>query len=385
MAISAIRKFLVPEMIFGTGSRKLVGQYSRNLGITKVLIVTDSGIIRAGWLNDVKLSLEKYNVEFVVFDRVTPNPRDYEVTEGVHIYENEKCNGIIAVGGGSPIDCAKGIGIVATNKKDIVYFSGVDKIDVPTPPLICIPTTSGSAADISQFTNILDSREHFKTAIVSKAIVPDLSLIDPETTSTMDPYLIATTGIDSLTHAIEAFVSKGRSSFTDLHALEAIKLIAKYLPMRYSDPKNSEALEKMMLASTEAGMAFSNAILGAVHSLSHSVGGFLDLTHGECNAMLIDSVISFNYDSEPDRFNVIAEAIGLNFKNKTYKERKKALLDKITEFKKGLGIAGKLNTVGVKSSDIPLLAKKAYTDPCHITNPKTVSIRDIQVIYEESM
>ncbi|MEQ8198056.1 MAG: alcohol dehydrogenase-like regulatory protein ErcA [Clostridiaceae bacterium] len=385
MAISAIRKFLVPEMIFGTGSRKLVGQYSRNLGITKVLIVTDSGIIRAGWLNDVKLSLKKYNVEFVVFDRVTPNPRDYEVTEGVHIYENEKCNGIIAVGGGSPIDCAKGIGIVATNKKDIVYFSGVDKIDVPTPPLICIPTTSGSAADISQFTNILDSREHFKTAIVSKAIVPDLSLIDPETTSTMDPYLIATTGIDSLTHAIEAFVSKGRSSFTDLHALQAIKLIAKYLPMRYSDPKNSEALEKMMLASTEAGMAFSNAILGAVHSLSHSVGGFLDLTHGECNAMLIDSVISFNYDSEPDRFDVIAEAIGLNFKNKTYKERKKALLDKITEFKKGLGIAGKLNTVGVKSSDIPLLAKKAYTDPCHITNPKTVSIRDIQVIYEESM
>lgn len=385
MATSAIRKFLVPEMLFGIGCRKLVGQYSKNLGIKKVLIVTDPGIIRAGWLTDVIISLEKYNVDFVVFERVSPNPRDYEVMEGAHIYENEKCSGIIAVGGGSPMDCAKGIGIVTTNKKDIFYFSGVDKIDVPMPPLICIPTTAGTASDITQFTNILDSREKFKTAIISKAIVPDISLIDPETTSTMDSYLVATTGIDALVHAIEAFVSKGRSSFTDIHALEAIKLIVRYLPIRYNDSQNLEALEKMMLASTEAGMAFSNAILGAVHSMSHSLGGFLDLSHGECNGMLIDSVISFNYDSEPERFDVIAEAFGLKFKNQTSKERKKAILEKIAEFKSNLGIVRKLETVGVKSCDIPILAKKAYTDPNHITNPKTVSVRDIEVIYEESM
>jgi len=369
VSTSVIRKFLVPEMLFGIGCRKLAGQYSKNLGITKVLIVTDPGIIKAGWLRDVIISLEKHNVDFVVFERVSPNPRDYEVIEGAQLYENEKCNGIIAVGGGSPMDCAKAIGIVTTNKKDILYFSGVDKIDVPMPPLICIPTTSGTSSDITQFTNILDSGEKFKITIISKAIVPDISLIDPETTSTMDSYLVATTGIDALVHAIEAFVSKGRSSFTDIHALEAIKLIVRYLPIRYNDPQNLEALEKMMLASTEAGMAFSNAILGA----------------GECNAMLINSVISFNYDSESARFDVIAEAFGLNFKNETSKERKKAILNKITELKENLGITRKLETVGVKSCDIPILAKKAYTDPNHITNPKTVSVRDIEVIYEESM
>jgi len=212
VSTSVIRKFLVPEMLFGIGCRKLAGQYSKNLGITKVLIVTDPGIIKAGWLRDVIISLEKHNVDFVVFERVSPNPRDYEVIEGAQLYENEKCNGIIAVGGGSPMDCAKAIGIVTTNKKDILYFSGVDKIDVPMPPLICIPTTSGTSSDITQFTNILDSGEKFKITIISKAIVPDISLIDPETTSTMDSYLVATTGIDALVHAIEAFVSKGRSS-----------------------------------------------------------------------------------------------------------------------------------------------------------------------------
>lgn len=385
MSISNIRKFLVPEMLFGRGCRKLVGQYSKNLGIKKVLIVTDQGIVRAGWLKDVTESLESYKVDFVVFKQVSPNTPDYEVMEGVQIYENEKCNGIIAVGGGSSMDCAKGIGIVTTNKNHILYFSGVDKIDVPIPPLIYIPTTSGTASDVSQFTNILDSRERFKIAIISKAIVPDISLIDPETTSTMDSYLIATTGIDALVHAIEAFVSKGRSSFTDIHALEAIKLIVRYLPIRYNEPQNLEALEKMMLASTEAGMAFSNAILGAVHSMSHSVGGFLDLSHGKCNAVLIDSVINFNYDSEPERFNVIAEVFGLNFKNETFEERKKVLLEKVIEFKRNLGMIDNLGNLGIKSCDIPILAKKAYTDPNHITNPKRVSIRDIEVIYEESM
>ncbi|MDR3594775.1 alcohol dehydrogenase-like regulatory protein ErcA [Clostridium sp.] len=385
MLKATIRKFLVPEMLFGRGSRKLVGQYSKNLGITKVLIVTDQGIIRAGWLKDVMTSLEEHNVDYVVFQQVSPNPRDYEVMEGVQVYENEKCNGIIALGGGSPMDCAKGIGIVATNEKDILYFLGVDKINAPMPPLICIPTTSGTSSDVSQFANILDSKEKLKTVIISKAIVPDISLIDPETTSTMDSFLIATTGIDALVHAIEAFVSKGRSSFTDIHALEAIKLIVKYLPIRYNDPQNLDALEKMMLASTEAGMAFSNAILGAVHSMSHSLGGFLDLSHGECNSMLINSTISFNYDSEPARFDVIAEAFGLNFKNETSKERKKALIEKIMEFKTNLGIVRKLENVGIKSCDIPLLAKNAYIDPSHITNPKKVSVRDIEVIYEESM
>lgn len=385
MAAPNIRKFLIPEILFGAGCRKLAGKYSRNLGISKALIVTDPGVVKTGLLEDVTESLMEQNVEYSVFQNVSPNPRDHEVMAGVQVYENEKCNGIIALGGGSPMDCAKGIGIVSTNKGNILQFTGVDKIGAPTPPLICIPTTAGTSSDVSQFSIILDSDEKVKIAIISKAIVPDISLIDPETTYSMDSYLVSATGVDALVHAIEAFVSKGRSSMTDLHALEAMKLIVKYLPMRYNDPNNIEAMEKMMMASMSAGLAFSNAILGAVHSMAHSLGGFLDLPHGECNAILLDNVVSINYDSAPERFDVIAEIFGLEFKNETAKERKKALTNRIIQFKKELGITKKLKDIGVKSSDIPVLAKKAHNDPCLLTNPKTLSVKDIEVIYEETM
>lgn len=385
MSAIDIRKFVIPEILFGAGSRKLAGKYSKNLGVSKALIVTDLGVVKAGLLESVIESLNEQNISYSIYQSVSPNPRDFEVMNGAQIYESEKCNGIIAVGGGSPMDCAKGIGIVSVNKKNILNFSGVDKISSPMPPLICIPTTAGSSSDVSQFSIILDSEQKVKIAIISKAIVPDVSLVDPETTYTMDPGLVSATGMDALVHAIEAFVSKGRSSMTDIHSIEAIKLIVKYLQSRYNNPNDLESMEKMMMASMVAGLAFSNAILGAVHSMAHSLGGFLDLPHGECNAILLDSVIGFNYDSEPERFDAIAEIFGLKFKNETKKERKNALMKRISEFKESLGITNKLHDIGVKSSDIPILAKKAHNDPCLLTNPKKISKRDIEVIYEETM
>ena len=188
---SELRKFFAPEFIFGTGARKLAGRYAKNLGLNKVLIVTDKNIKTKFFYEDMIKSLEERNIQYAVFDEISPNPREYEVMNGVELYIKERCRGIISIGGGSPMDCAKGIGIVVSNGGEILQFEGVDKIPKTIPPLIFIPTTAGTASEVSQFTIINNSREHVKIAIISKSIVPDIALIDPETTLTMDRYLSA--------------------------------------------------------------------------------------------------------------------------------------------------------------------------------------------------
>lgn len=186
-----LRKFVAPEYIFGVGARSLAGRYARNLGARKVLVVSDPGVVAAGWTGDVTDSLEAEGLPFVLFTDVSPNPRAEQVMAGAELYRTEKCNAIVAVGGGSPMDCAKGIGIVSSNHKHILLFKGVDQVQHPMPPLICIPTTGGTSADVSQFAIITDPLEKLKIAIISKSVVPDLALIDPLTLTSMDPFLTA--------------------------------------------------------------------------------------------------------------------------------------------------------------------------------------------------
>ena len=198
----------------------MAGRYAQQFSASKVLVVTDRGVIEAGWLADIRQSLEDAGIPYHVFSNVTPNPRAAEVMEGAEVYGREGCNVIVAIGGGSPMDCAKGIGMVSSNNMNILKFEGVDKIQMPVPPLILIPTTAGTSADVSQFCIISNRDELVKIAIISKALVPDVTLIDPGTTTTMDSYLTACTGIDALVHAIEAFVSTASGPLTDMHAIE---------------------------------------------------------------------------------------------------------------------------------------------------------------------
>ena len=302
-----LRKFVAPEFVFGTGARNLASQYARNFGAQKVLVVTDPGVMEAGWTADITTSLEDAHIPFTIFSQVSPNPRAEEVMAGAEMYYSENCDVIVAVGGGSPMDCAKGIGIVSTNKKHILEFEGIDQVTTPMPPLICIPTTGGTAAEVSQFAIISNRQKRIKIAIISKAVVPDVALIDPMTLTTMDPFLTACTGIDALVHAIEAYVSNAQSAVTDLHALEAIRLVKRYLLDCIADLHDLEARGKLMLASLEAGLAFSNASLGAVHAMAHSLGGLLDLPHGQCNAVLLQHVVSFNHVASPERFAQVGE------------------------------------------------------------------------------
>ncbi|MDY9923299.1 alcohol dehydrogenase-like regulatory protein ErcA [Methanobacterium sp.] len=384
-SVLELRKFVAPEFIFGSGARLLVGRYAKNFGARKVLIVTDPDIRGSGLVNPVFDALKDEKIDYEIYSDIKSNPTALQVMEGAKVYLNENCNFIVAVGGGSPMDCAKAIGIVSSNKKEVNEFEGVDKVQIPSPPLICIPTTAGSAADVSQFAIITDSRRKLKMAIVSKTVVPDVALIDPETTLTMDRSLTINTGFDVLSHAVEAFVSNASSPITDLHALEAIKLVASNLIPVSNDLGNIDLRAKMMLSSLNAGLAFSNASLGLVHAMAHSLGGFLDLPHGECNALLLDHVMGFNFDEESKKYKEIARALGLEIDGMNDEEIKITLINGIRDLKAEADVNYSLKDVGVTASDIPELAGKAMNDACIITNPRRPTQKDVEEIFKNAL
>ena len=380
-----MRKFLAPEFVFGVGALDLVGQYAGNLGARKVLVVSDKGVSDAGWTDRVLASLKREGLPLAVFTDVTPNPREQEVMEGAALFLREGCDAIVAVGGGSPMDCAKGIGIVAAQGGHILDYEGVDQISVPIAPLICLPTTSGSGAEVSQFCIVVDQKRKVKIAIVSKAVVPDVALVDPETTTTKDPYLTACTGLDALVHAVEAYVSNTSSAVTDLHALEAVRLIIQCLPQAMESRENLEVRAKLSLASLQAGLAFSNAILGAVHALSHSLGGLLDLPHGECNAILLEHVVEYNFYACVERYRDIASAMGIRVEGAPDDELLDALLTGIKRFRRSVGVSRTLSELGVVKADLKELSAKAHADACLITNPRSADLADIEAIYEQAL
>ncbi|HHW16955.1 MAG TPA: iron-containing alcohol dehydrogenase [Methanothermobacter sp.] len=377
-----LRKFVTSELVFGEGARLLAPQYAINLGAEKILLVTDHGIEKAGHVNEMESILTENGLEYTIYNDVTPNPRDHEVMEGAEVFEAEECNFIIALGGRSPIDCAKGIGIVSSNREDILKFEGVDQIPKPGPPIICIPTTAGTSADISQFAIIRDTKRKTKIAIISRSLIPDVSLIDPYTTLTMDRLLTASTAMDALAHAIEAYVSTASSHLTDINALDAMKLISENLHKTVKDPENLGLRSNMMLASLEAGLAFSNASLGLLHAMAHSLGGRLDIPHGIANAILIEDVIEFNFPTNPRKYTRIAEALGLRSRTDNVKD---ALIARLKDFKKRLGIDMSLGDYGITEDDIDELAKLAFNDPCIVTNPRKPRIDDIREIFENAI
>lgn len=380
-----LRKFVAPEFVFGQGARSLVGRYAKNFGARRVLIVTDQQVLSKGLVDPVFDALNAGKIDYEIYSDIKSNPTDTQVMKGAKFYQDENCNLITAVGGGSPMDCAKAIGIVSSNNEHIHEFEGVDNVPIPSPPLICVPTTAGSAADVSQFAIINDTKRRLKIAIVSKTVVPDVALIDPETTLTMGKFLTVSTGFDVLSHGIEAFVSNASSPVTDLHALEAIRLVSSNLIPTTLDLENIALRSKMMLACLNAGLAFSNASLGLVHAMAHSLGGFLDLPHGECNAILLDQIIQFNFEAEIGKYRQIGKAMGLKIKKMNVQESKTALINKIRSLKDETNMNHSLKDVGVTSADIPELASKAMNDACIITNPRRPSQNDVEGIFKNAL
>jgi alcohol dehydrogenase class IV len=378
-----VRKFVAPEIILGSGSRNLAGQYAKTLHGRNVFLVSDPGVIKAGWTGEVHDELERQGLQVVLFDGVSPNPRTSEVAKGSQTYQDNECDLLVAVGGGSPMDCAKAIGAVVTNRCHVLDLEGVDEVAVPGPPMICIPTTAGSSADVSQFAIISDENKRRKFGIISKAMVPDVSLIDPEVTLTMPSNLTAETGIDALSHAFESYVSNASSYMTDMYALEATKMIARYLPLAYEEPGELRYREKVMLGSMYAGLAFSNASLGLVHSMAHSLGGYLDYPHGECNAQLLEAVVAFNYVAVPERYSTLEAAMDGN--GSVCAGGVEGISSRLRELIDRLGIDQGLSSMGVKEESIPYLTENAYKDTCHVTNPRTVHREDIARLFHGAL
>lgn len=380
-----LRKFVAPEFLFGPQARRLAGRYVRNYGAVRVLLVTDPGVMAAAWAQDVGESLDDLGIPYAIYQNVQPNPRTSQVMEGVRVFREQGCNVLLAVGGGSPMDCAKGIGIVAANGGQIGDYEGVDQVPGPCPPLICVPTTGGTGADVSQFCILVESSHHRKLAILSKTIVPDVSLIDPETLVTMSPELTAHTAFDALTHAIEAYVSNANSPVTDLLALEAIRLISTYLLPCLDDPLDVALRTQLMLASLDAGLAFSNASLGIVHAMAHPLDALRDQAHGLSNSMLLEAGIAFNFAVVPERYLAIADAMRIPSRTVEAGYVLKAMLAEIDRLRTAAGIKQSLSQVGVTPRDVPVLARQAWHDPCLATNPRVPTLPEIEALYGESL
>ena len=376
-----LRKFVAPEIITGFGARLMVGRYIAHFAAKKPMVVTDRTVAELPWFSELLEEVEKHSANCIVFKDTTPNPRDGEVMRGADLFVAEKCDLIIAIGGGSPIDCAKGISIVSSNGGSILDYEGVDEVDLPGPPLICIPSTAGASADVSQFAIIRDSNLLIKKAIISKKVVPDLALIDPYPLRTMNPYLTACTGMDALTHAIEAYVSNAHSHLSDVHALDAIRLISATIEDAVKPERTVETLNRLMHGALQAGLAFSNASLGAVHAMAHSLGGLLDMPHGECNSILLEHVIELNFDSAGERYREIAAQMGVPAQGREDGDVKRALLDRICALRAGLGISGYAYVEALAEELLEKLTESAMNDPCALTNPKALSKEEVKRVY----
>jgi alcohol dehydrogenase class IV len=382
--LDSLLKFEIPEIIFGRGSLKQLGQCSRRMGGDRVLLVTDPGIIAKGWVDEALGHLRQEGLKPVVYDNVVTNPRTYQIEEGALEYTRRECDVIVAVGGGSPMDTAKGIAILVSNHGRIEDYVGCNLITQPIPPLICVPTTAGTGSDVSQFAIVADQGKKLKMTILSRAIMPDISLIDPLLLQTKSPELIASTGMDALTHAIEAFVSSLSWPLTDPHASHAIQMVFRFLTDAVHK-KSLDPLEGMAIASLEAGTAFSNAILGAVHALAHPLGGHYDIHHGLANAILLPVVLKKNLKHTPCKYALIANAMGIDTRNKTSVEAAEQVPERIEELIKILHIPSKLSQVGVREEDIPSLARDAAEDLCMMTNPQRYDTAEIEAMYRDAL
>ncbi len=377
--------FIPPVNLMGIGCHHEIGKRARILGMTKPLLVTDKGVVQTGMCEQICALLRAEGLKPVVFDETVPNPTDTNVASGVKVYKKNGCDSIITLGGGSPHDCGKGIGLVVSNGGAIHDYEGLDKSTKPLPPYIAVNTTSGTASEMTRFCIITDTRRKVKMAIVDWRVTPTLSVDDPMLMAGMPPKLTAATGMDALTHAVEAYVSTIASPITDACALKAIELIATSLRAAVANGKDMAARDAMTYAEFLAGMAFNNASLGYVHAMAHQLGGFYDLPHGVCNAILLPHVERFNLIAKVDRFVAIAKTMGEPVDGLSPRAAAERALEAIKQLSADVGIPAGLAELGVKEKDFPLMAENAMKDACSFTNPRLATLQDIVQIYKNAL
>ena len=376
--------FLPTRNLFGEDSVKETGELMKSLGGKKAMIVTDGFLAQSGMAADIQKILSESGVESVVFGGAEPNPKDVNVEAGLKVFQENACDSIISLGGGSSHDCAKGIGLVASNGGNIREYEGIDKSSKPMCPMIAINTTAGTASESTRFCIITDTSRHVKMAIVDWRVTPQIAINDPKLMVGMPPSLTAATGMDALTHAIEAYVSTDANPLTDAAATMAIQMISHYLPKAVANGNYMKARDKMAYAQYLAGIAFNNASLGYVHAMAHQLGGFYNLPHGVCNAVLLPYVMKFNLIGNMTRFKEIAIAMGVRGENLSCSAAAEEGIAAVRRLGPRLGIPANLKVLGVRPEDFAVMAENAMKDVCSLTNPRTATKEQIIEVYRQA-
>ncbi|AFJ45214.1 lactaldehyde reductase [Shimwellia blattae] len=351
----------------------------------KALIVTDGQLVKLGLLDSLFSALAGHNMDWHLFDSVFPNPTEALVQQGFQAWQDNQCDYIIAFGGGSPIDTAKAIKILTANPGPSTRYSGVGHVTHPGVHLVAINTTAGTAAEMTSNAVITDSERQVKEVIIDSNIIPDIAVDDASVMLAIPPAVTAATGMDALTHAIEAYVSTGAHTLTDPNALEAIRLIGQWLPEAVDNGHNLKAREMMACAQYLAGMAFNSAGLGLVHALAHQPGATHNLPHGVCNAILLPVVEHFNRPSAPARFARIASALGVDTRDMDEEQASLAAIHAIRTLSARVGIPAGFAALGITRQDIEGWLDKALADPCAPCNPRTASRDDVHALYLEAL
>ncbi|KNC11203.1 alcohol dehydrogenase [Klebsiella sp. RIT-PI-d] len=377
--------FIPPVNMIGANLLKEAINAMAEFGYRRTLIVTDSMLTKLGMAGKIQQVLQEHDIFSVIYDGTQPNPTTENVAAGLAILQKNNCDSVISLGGGSPHDCAKGIALVAANGGDIRDYEGLDRSAKPQLPMIAINTTGETASEMTRFCIITDVERHIKMAIVDKHVTPKMSVNDSTLMTGMPASLTAATGMDALTHAIEAYVSTAATPITDACALKAITMIAENLPVVVADGNNFQAREAMAYAQFLAGMAFNNASLGYVHAMAHQLGGFYNLPHGVCNAVLLPYVQIFNSQVAAGRLRDCATAMGINVAGMTDDDSAAACVEAISRLGQQVHIPAGLRELGVKEDDIPVLATNALKDACGLTNPIQATHQQIMAIYRAAL
>ncbi|SET52971.1 choline dehydrogenase [Salinibacillus kushneri] len=377
--------FEIPTAIkHGIGAIKHVGEEVKNLGVTKALLVTDPGIYNAGVTKPIEKHLKEAGVEVVLFNKVEPNPPVRLIAEGSSLFKQENCDGLVAVGGGSSMDTAKGIGVEVTHEGSVLDYEaaeGKKPLENRIPPLTTIPTTAGTGSEVTQWAVITDEEREFKFNTGGPLIAAYLTILDPELHVSMPPHVTAMTGVDALAHAIECYTMHYAQPVTDSVALLAMEYVSKYLRRAYSDGGDLEARYGMAQAAMLAGLSYGSESAGAAHAMSQTLGGIIPVAHGQCVAAMMGPVMEYNWKGHPDKFAHIAQALGVNTFDMTTEEAAKAAVNEMYQLVEDLDIPP-LEEQGVSPDMINRLAKEAMNDPQTVGNPRDLTEKDYVWIYK---
>ncbi len=387
MGFTSLAEFYTPKKILsGVDCVNRLGEEIKILGAKRPLVVTDKGVVGAGLLECASAVLKSSSIDCVVFDEVEANPTMPSIHKGGDVYTKEKCDAIIGLGGGSPMDAAKAIGVKATHEGKIIHYTrrGGKPVQDILPPLVLIPTTSGTGSEVTRFSVLTNVDEHIKMVIATPNIISDVAIVDPAMTKSMPPGVTAPTGMDALTHAVESYISNKSTTLTEALALRAIELIGSNLRQAVANGENMEARSNMILASMAAGMAFGNSSVGTVHAVAHALGGFFNVPHGVANAMMLPYVMRYNLIACPSKFEDIAIALGENIEGLTEMEAAWKSVEAVEKLSHDIGIPKNLKDVGADPARLEDLVNESAQQGAYPMSPRIPTLEVTRKMFEEA-